>query len=229
MKHVAILVILFISGFVGYGFGEYPQRWIVFRSSIDKIIPTIPGWCPIDKANRMMNLIYETKPELCVEVGVFGGSSYFPTAAALQYNKKGRGYAIDPWKVGPCIEGQTGAHLAWWSKVDLNSIYKGFTVLLQRHKLDKITTVLRMTSQEALEYFEDESIDILHIDGNHAEESALYDAEHWLKKVKIGGYIWFDDTNWDSTQKAVSYLLESCQMDEQTHLKDPYMLFKRMQ
>lgn len=182
----------------------------------------------IDKANRMMNLIYETKPELCVEVGVFGGSSYFPTASALQYNKKGRGHAIDPWKKGPCIVGQTGVHREWWSKVNLDSIYQGFTVLLQRHKLEKITTILRMTSQEALDSFEDESIDILHIDGNHAEESALYDAQHWLKKVKIGGYIWFDDTDWDSTQKAVTYLLGSCQMDGQSHLRDPYMLFKKI-
>jgi hypothetical protein len=193
-----------------------------------KIIPSIPGWCPLDKADRMMNLIYDTKPEVCVEVGIFGGSSYFPTVCAMRYNKKGVGYAIDPWDNIPCLDGQTGDHLDWWKKVDLRAIFHGFIDLMHNYKLDKYSAIMRMTSKDSLCFFKDASIDILHIDGNHAEDCALFDAQSWFPKVKVGGYIWFDDTNWDSTQKAVEYLLKYCEMDEASHIRDPYMLFKKV-
>ena len=227
MKHVLIALIsscLYVTNI----FGDYSEDWVTYRTKVEKIIPSIPGWCPLEKADRMMNLIYETQPELCVEVGIFGGSSYFPTLCALQYNKKGVGYAIDPWENSSCMEGQTGAHLDWWKKVDLRAIYLGFADLLHNYKLDKYSATMRMTSKDALRFFKDESIDILHIDGNHAEDSALFDAESWLPKVKVGGYIWFDDTDWDSTQKAVQYLLEYCEMDPASHLRDPYMQFKKI-
>lgn len=209
-------------------FGESSHEWDIFREKVVKMIPSIPGWCPHEKALRMMNLIYETKPSVCVEVGIFGGSSYFPTLCALQFNKKGVGYAIDPWENLTCMEGQTGLHLEWWKKVNLRSIYSGFIDLIHNYKLDARSAVLRMTSKDALKFFSNNSIDILHIDGNHAEDSAYFDAMHWLSKVKVGGYIWFDDTDWDSTQKAVQYLLQYCEMDTASHLRDPYILLKKI-
>lgn len=209
-------------------FGKDTTDWSTYRSDVIKVIPSIPGWCPLDKAERMMNLIYETHPNVCVEVGVFGGSSYFPTLCAMRYNKKGVGYAIDPWDNLPCVVGQTGAHLDWWKKVDLRAIFYEFVNLMHVHKLDQYSAIMRMTSKDALCFFNNESIDILHIDGNHAENSALFDAQSWLPKVKVGGYIWFDDTNWDSTQKAVQYLLQYCEMDSASHMRDPYMLFKKV-
>lgn len=219
---------LFSCLFFVHAFAEYPAEWVSYRQKINKIIPSIPGWCPLDKANRMMNLIYETKPEVCVEVGIFGGSSYFPTLCALRFNQKGVGYAIDPWENLPCLEGQTGAHLDWWRKVDLRSILSGFIDLLHNYKLDKYSALMRMTSKDALVFFKDDSIDILHIDGNHSEDCALFDSQNWLPKVKVGGYIWFDDTDWDSTQKAIQYLLQYCEFDSASHLRDPFVLLKKV-
>ena len=72
---------------------------------------------------------------------------------------------------------------------------------------------MKMTSEEALQHFADESIDILHIDGNHTADVALSDAYMWLPKVKKGGYIWFDDANWPTTAKAGAYLREHCTLN----------------
>lgn len=52
-----------------------------------------------------------------------------------------------------------------------------------------------MSSRHALSHFMNESIDILHINGNHTEANALADVQMFLPKLKKGGYLWFDDVN----------------------------------
>lgn len=174
-----------------------------------------------------MDLIYETKPTTCVEVGVFGGSSLFPTACTLKFLKKGKVYAIDPWENADCLEGYTpqNPNYDWWSKINLDTIYQDFIALLDKYNLNQHTVVMRMSGREALQTFRNKSIDILHIDGNHTEEVALQDAKMYLPKVKKGGYIWFDDANWPTTRKAWEYLSEYCEKDEQRSTTE-YLLFK---
>ena len=46
---------------------------------------------------------------------------------------------------------------------------------------------MRITGLQALDLFADESIDILHVDGNHTENVALNDAKQYLPKVKKEG------------------------------------------
>ncbi len=173
---------------------------------------TAEGWCSREKAAKMMDLIHEVRPDVCVEIGVFGGASIYPTAKALRYLHKGIVYAIDPWAKGDCQAGYDpeDPNYIWWSSIDLEKIYQGFLKLLARHQLQPFCKPLRMTSEEALAQFPDHSIDILHIDGNHTEEIAFFDATMWLPKVKSGGYIWFDDVNWPSTARAREYLQEHC-------------------
>jgi hypothetical protein len=86
---------------------------------------------------------------------------------------------------------------------------------------------MRMTSKESVIFFPDNSIDILHIDGNHSEDPALFDAKNWLPKVRPGGYIWFDDANWPTTKKAVDYLLETCELDPSSKREDAYLLLRK--
>ena len=184
--------------------------WQTFRERALVHQHEAEGWCCHEKAEKMMDLIYKVHPAVCVEIGVFGGSSIYPTAKALQYLDEGKVYAIDPWEKEECQEGYSpnDPNYIWWSSVDLGKIYKGFLSLLKRHRLENFCQPMKMNSQEALSFFADESIDILHIDGNHSAEVALADAQMWFPKVKSGGYIWFDDVNWASTRKATEYLSE---------------------
>ena len=46
------------------------------------------------------------------------------------------------------------------------------------------STLLKMNFEAALDQFEDQSIDLLHIDGSHEYEAVKSDFEKWLPKVK---------------------------------------------
>ncbi len=187
------------------------QSWNAYKEQTLRNQAEIPGWCSLEKAEKMMQLIYDAHPVTCVEIGVFGGSSIYPTAKALKYLKAGVVYAIDPWSTADCLVGYSSddPNYQWWGSVDLYEIYENFRQMLKSYKISDHCKVMRMSSRMALPNFSDESIDILHIDGNHTEENALADVQMYLPKLKKGGYLWFDDVNWTSTHKAVEYLMSS--------------------
>jgi cephalosporin hydroxylase len=195
------------------------RSWDLYKKQTLQFQEQIPGWCSLEKAEKMMQLIYDTHPGTCVEIGVFGGSSVYPTAKALKYLNAGVVHAIDPWSKEECLEGYTSddLHYQWWASIDLATVLQNFMHMLKSYRLNDHCNVMRMSSREALSYFTDESIDILHIDGNHSEASALADVQMFFPKLKKGGYLWFDDVNWSSTSKAVEYLMYSEQfvMDNQ--------------
>ncbi len=49
------------------------------------------------------------------------------------------------------------------------------------------TKLIRKTSMEAIQDFEDESLDFVYIDGNHAFKYVAEDMCEWMKKLKKGG------------------------------------------
>ena len=51
-----------------------------------------------------------------------------------------------------------------------------------------------MDFEEALQQFEDQSIDLLHIDGSHQYETVKKDFENWLPKLQKGGLILMHDS-----------------------------------
>jgi predicted O-methyltransferase YrrM len=176
-------------------------------------LPLIEGWCSKEKASNFIDLIAATKPETCVEIGAFGGSSIFPTASTLKLLGKGQVIAIDPWERAECIKyldspEEDVENLHWWSRVDLNYIYNSYLNMLQRYDLFDYCITLRMTSAKAAAFIE--SIDILYIDGNHSKEASTQDVLLYLPKVRSGGYIWMDDCLWTGTKNAVDLLSHSC-------------------
>ena len=190
---------------------------------------SIPGWCCREKAEKMMDLIHAIHPTVCVEIGVFGGSSIYPTASALKYEKAGKIYAIDPWAKEECTKGYVAEdpNYEWWSKVNLEKVFCEFKKMLESNHLTPYCAIMRMTSVKALSSFQDGSIDILHIDGNHSEDVAFADIEMFLPKVKSGGYIWFDDVDWVSTNKAVQYLSKHADVVNERSIKNACLLFKK--
>jgi len=46
---------------------------------------------------------------------------------------------------------------------------------------------MRMTSEKAVTYFKDETLDFVYIDANHSYESCKQDIALWWPKVKKGG------------------------------------------
>jgi methyltransferase family protein len=184
------------------------------KREVCTILPSIHGWCSKEKAVNFMDLVLEVEPEVCVEIGVFGGSSLFPVASALKFLNKGIIIGIDPWDKKECVKYfdpvVDRAHIDWWNKVDLNQIYAAYLNMLSKYKLTNHSITMKATSEKAALAIGD--IDILYLDGNHGEFAALTDVQLYLPKVRYGGYIWLNDCLWLETQNALDLLFESCEM-----------------
>jgi hypothetical protein len=175
-------------------------------------LPHLHGWCTTEKALNFIDLVLEVQPEVCVDIGTFGGRSLFPVASALKFLGKGIVIGIDPWDKIECLKHFEATddprHIDWWGKIDFNQIYRGFVQMLQKHNLEKYCKALKTTSEKASSQIE--SIDILYIDGNHAEHMVTQDVQLYLPKVRKGGYIWLNDTTWTAMQPAIELLTEGC-------------------
>jgi hypothetical protein len=201
-------------------------------SFVETHLKKIKGWCSLKKAVKLINCIDEIKPDICVEIGVFGGSSFIPQALALKNLGKGKIFGIDPWDIKCALEEMSGKKdIEWWSGVNIESIYRHFIDNIDSLCLNDFCEIIKDKAENVYTKFEDESVGILHVDGNHSESLAYKDATLYLPKVKIGGYIFFDDINWKeyssylTTKKAINYLLDYC--EKQDVIDDNCLIVKK--
>lgn len=166
------------------------------------------GWCTPEKASILAELILARQPRLLVEIGVFGGKSLIPMALCLREIGEGISIGIDPWELDAAIEGDNGPeHNEWWSKnVDLERIHVGFVKKVLELELTKQCRWLRARSERAVCLFDDESIDFLHLDGNHSELASCRDVALWEPKMKENSVWVLDDSNWQTQSKAVEMI-----------------------
>jgi hypothetical protein len=175
-------------------------------------LPEVWGWCSREKADNFIDLVLEVKPQVCAEIGVFGGASLLPVGCALKHLGQGVVIAIDPWDIIECIRyldpNLNEKDIRWWVKINMDHTYYGFLNLLRQFDLERTCIVLKMTSTKAASLVG--MIDILHIDGSHFESPALEDVRNYLPKVRSGGYIWLNDAASAALQPAANLLKEHC-------------------
>lgn len=91
-------------------------------------------------------------------------------------------------------------------------------------------TMIRKKSMEAVQDFEDESIDAVYIDGHHAFKFVTEDIYEWSKKVRIGGVISGHDFVF-STTKVGPYVCHVKQVvrgyTESYRINDWYVLGRK--
>lgn len=181
------------------------------RNDIPKVVPLLEGWATVEKALAMYDLIEREKPNLVVELGVFGGRSLIPQAIAVQNNGSGIVVGVDPWRLAPVLEGNLAAADAdWWSKnVNLDEIHRGFVDTVWTWGLQDSIITVRSPSEQAVKVIPGD-IDILHIDANHTELASCRDVENYLPLVRKSGFVWFDDSDWSTTQKAIMLMDGFC-------------------
>lgn len=128
-------------------------------------------------------LMRTVKPKMFVELGTHTGNSYFSFCqSATEANSSIRCYAIDTWQ-GDEHAGTYGNEVFDQVNEHNQTYYANFSRLL------------RMTFDEAVDYFTDGSIDLLHIDGLHTYEAVKHDFDTWLPKLAPGAVVLFHDTN----------------------------------
>lgn len=189
------------------------------------------SWCSDEKATLLMELIRLQKPSVCVEIGVFTGSSLLPIAATLKYLGTGKVYGIDPWTAQEAIKHcpPENPNTKWWASLDMNQVFSQFNSMKNQWGLNSNTIVVRQTSANAKASIP--NIDFLHIDGNYSEISSLEDVAMYVPKVKKGGYILYSNIGWIiegkiPRMKAFQKLLDSCVIIAQIDTRNSFLLKK---
>ena len=180
---------------------------------------SIEGWCTVEKADKLMEIVWECKPSLSVELGVFGGKSLLPIALmSKNINPKSEVIGIDAWSTQASVEGTNDkANADWWSKINYEQMLKYTKYIMVENNVDDIVKLWKDTSRNCITRFSDNSIDILHQDSNHSEEITCEEVELYWNKVREGGYWIFDDTNWPTTQKAQRLLVSKGYTETYSH------------
>lgn len=169
--------------------------------TIEYVLPTLPGWCSVAKGLKLAETVFTEKPNVCVELGVFGGRSLVALAFALKALGKGKVFGVDPYTPAASLEGTNDRENSdWWSRLDHEQIYVAAKKALDDLELTHFAEILRMRSQDAAARFE--SIDLLHQDSNHSEEVSCAELELYSPILKPGGIWIMDDTDWPTMQKA---------------------------
>lgn len=122
------------------------------------------------------------KPRRYVELGVHNGMSFFAACQiAEKLGIKSECVAVDSW-VGDV---HAGFHDT--------SVFDGFRDYIAANHPDQYYIQAYFSAARA--WFEEGSIDLLHIDGLHTYEAVKEDFETWLPKMSDSGVIIFHDTN----------------------------------
>lgn len=118
---------------------------------------------------------------IAVEVGVQGGGF---AAFMLRKTNPQKLFLIDCWlQQDPTIYDDPEANV---SNDEQEELYQSTKA---RFANDPRVVILREFSKDAVNHFEDESLDWVYIDANHGYEAAKEDIDLWWPKVKKGGIL----------------------------------------
>ena len=106
----------------------------------------------------------------------------------------------------------TGQVNEFLDTLDFPEIYQNVIDLGLELKLDDCSKIIRERSSSAVRHFQANSIDMLHIDGNHDTQYVMEDIDLYFPLVRDGGFIVVDDINWNSVRPAYEKLQELCHL-----------------
>ena len=126
-------------------------------------------------------IVAVTQPTVLVELGTHWGDSYFAFCqAAQEQTLRAKFFAVDTWR--------GDEHAGHYDDSVFNNVCQ------HNQRYAEFSSLLRMTFDEAMNEFDDGTVDLLHIDGLHTYEAVRHDFEAWLPKMSKHGVVLFHDT-----------------------------------
>ncbi len=127
-------------------------------------------------------IIEAMEPALLVELGTHNGTSFLGFCQAIQARQCAtKAFAVDTW------EGDE--HSGFYGE----EVHAGLAALV-KSKYGGFAQLMRVRFDEAVSYFSNGSLDLLHIDGLHTYEAVKQDFGTWLPKMSRRGVVLFHDT-----------------------------------
>jgi hypothetical protein len=166
-------------------------RLLRFSTAIGPAIAPSSFWVPeylcpsawIEHAPFAFWISAALQPRRFVELGTHHGYSYFAFCQAIERLGLGTtAYAVDTW--------QGDEHAGFYSEAVLRSV-----AARNRQKYAAFSTLLQTTFDDALRYFADCSVDLIHIDGRHFYDDVRHDFTMWRPKLTKDAVVLFHDTN----------------------------------
>lgn len=126
--------------------------------------------------NSLLELI--TPNSKCAEIGVFKGdfSSCILDQSPSELN------LIDPWNSIMDIP-------ARWHAIPQDDMDEIFKEVSSRFSTEPKVNIIKKYSVDALDHFEDESLDWVYLDANHSYSFVSQDLDGWWTKLKPQGFL----------------------------------------
>jgi hypothetical protein len=156
-------------------------------------------------AFRLCNFWFDTipvefKPIKYLEVGILYGANAISVANSYALHPESEIHCIDPWdkydeygKDNPYPD---------------TNIYNTFIKNVETSGSKDKFKIYKDYSYNIISKLNNDTFDMIYIDGNHGQISVLEDAVLCFRKIKKNGYIIFDDINWTEQSTSLHYFLE---------------------
>lgn len=131
-----------------------------------------------------------------VEVGTWRGDFSLKMIRLLSPKKFS---AVDPYRIFPGMVSAPGSE--YNAQADLDKLAQSVKNLLENNG----ASLIREKSVDAAAHFQDNSLDLVYIDGDHTLAGVQQDLAAWWPKVKVGGIFCGDDYNPGKTGKGFDY------------------------
>lgn len=180
------------------------------RKSLKGIPIDFGGGCSLAKGLVLADLVVCHRLLVSVDIGVYRGRSLFPLAVAHR-RSGGMAYGVDPWNPDEARQYDRPdlqeALDKFARETDFEAIYQRVQELRTSLGLSDSCQLLRMRSDEAVNFFDREGIcfGLVHVDGNHDAALVSSDVQLYYPRLVEGGFLVLDDISWDSVAPALRF------------------------
>jgi hypothetical protein len=132
------------------------------------------------------DLVRNIRPGKIVELGTQQGTSFYSILQAIKDSElNSEAYAVDSWE---------GDEHAVYDSKEGSKFYQFVSNTIREYYGSQNARLMKMLFDEAVAEFDDNSIDLLHIDGLHTYEAVSHDYNTWKGKLKQEAIVLFHDT-----------------------------------
>lgn len=158
--------------------------WIsLYYGNIEQLIKELNNPTTYVEIGIAMGFHIETIAKQFQDVTCYGIDPYIPYDPNDSFNDIG--------KIEPSLSVQENFNLFCSSVTGRLKKYSNF-----KH--------IRESSDSAYKLFQDESIDLIFVDGDHTYDAVKKDCNFWWDKLKTGGIMCWDDYSWSGVKQAVN-------------------------